>query len=74
MVNTKQSKKVLFRLKAEMKKNLNISLAVHEVGMQHLCEAFIERFIAEERNPQDQKFIVSIVQRAKELQNEKILI
>lgn len=72
MINTSESKKVLFRLKAPMKTDFAIALVKHDVGAQHVLEALVERVIAfntqDTLPPGEKKFIKNLLSRAKELQ------
>lgn len=74
MINTKESKKVLFRLKKEMKTDLSVALVKQGVGAQHTLEAITERIIAFDKGENlqsgEKKFIISLLDRAKELQAE----
>jgi hypothetical protein len=74
MVNTSESKKVLFRLKGDMKKNFSIALLDNEVGAQHILEAFVERVIAyadgDGLTGNDKRTVRSLFVRARELQAE----
>lgn len=74
MVNTQSSKKVLFRLTSDMKRDFSVALVKYGIGGQHVLEAFIERIIAfnkdENLQPGEKKFISNIMKRARELQAE----
>jgi len=73
MVNTNESKKVLFRLKDGMKTSFSLALVKNGVGAQHVLEAMVERVI-EFNAPVDglqsweKKFMNNLFTRAKELQ------
>lgn len=72
MINTKESKKVMFRLTGPMKTDFSIALVQQGVGGQHLLEAIVEKVIA--FNKQDilqsgeKKFLTNLLKRARELQ------
>lgn len=73
MVNTKDSKKVLFRLKGGMKSAFLIALIKQNVGAQHVFEALVERVIefnsgTDGLQPFEKKHLESIFSRARELQ------
>jgi hypothetical protein len=72
MVNTNESKKVLFRLKNGMKTDFSLALVKHGVGAQHVLEAAVERVIAFSTDnglqPGEKKFLTNLFKRAKELQ------
>ncbi len=72
MINTQSSKKVLFRLTSDMKKDFSVALVKHGIGGQHVLEAVVERVIAfnkgENLQPGEKKFISNIMKRSKELQ------
>lgn len=73
MVNTNNSKKVLFRLNADMKTDFSIALVKNGIGAQHVLESVVERVIAYNQDAlqsKDRKFIDSLFSRAKELQAE----
>lgn len=72
MIKTKQSKKVLFRLKDAMKTDFSLALIQQGVGAQHVLEATVERVIAfnigNDLQSGEKKFLLSLFKRAKELQ------
>ena len=74
MVNTSESKKVLFRLKSDMKTDFSIALAKRDIGVQHTMEALVERVIAFDKEdglqPGEKKFLTNLLNRARELQAE----
>lgn len=74
MINTNESKKVLFRLKAQMKQDFSVALVKAGVGGQHILEAFVEKIIAhagdETLAKHDQRALRDIFIRANELQAE----
>jgi hypothetical protein len=74
MINTNESKKVLFRLKDGMKKDFSLSLVKCDVGAQHVLEAFVERVIAFDKDdalqPGEKKHLTKLLNRARELQAE----
>jgi len=72
MINTRESKKVLFRLTPAMKTDFSVALAKRGIGAQHILEAIVERVIAfsNEDNLQsgERKFITNLFARAQQLQ------
>jgi hypothetical protein len=74
MINTNDSKKVLFRLKDGMKKDFSVALVKANLGAQHVLEAFVERLIAVDRDdvlqPGEKKHLTKLLNRARELQAE----
>lgn len=74
MINTNDSKKVLFRLKDGMKKDFSVALVKCGLGAQHVLEAFVERVIAMDKDdslqPGERKHLTKLIHRAKELQAE----
>lgn len=74
MIKTSESKKMLFRLKPEMKRDFALALAKNEIGAQHALEAFVERVISfDQDRPMyyaDKKTVESVLKRAKILQSE----
>lgn len=74
MIKTADSKKMLFRLKPDMKRDFSLALAKNEIGAQHALEAFVERVISfDQEKPMfytDRKTIETLLKRAKVLQSE----
>lgn len=73
MINTVDSKKVLFRLKGDMKKEFSLALMKADIGAQHALEAFVEKVLAFDKNdmqPGERKFLKMLFDRSKELQAE----
>lgn len=72
MINTNDSKKVLFRLKGGMKTDFSLALVKQGVGAQHVLEAIVERVIAYNTDtsmqPGEKKFVAALLERSKELQ------
>lgn len=74
MVNVSNSKKVLFRLHEDMKRDFSLALVKQGIGAQHVLEAFIERLVSYDKkevlDTKAKNFIISTISRAKELQAE----
>lgn len=71
MINTKESRKVLFRLNNTMKTDFSLALVQNGVAAQNILEAVVERIIAFHNSavqPGEKKLIAALFKRAKELQ------